>query len=427
MSTRIWPALRRMGVAAVLGLALVSAACTPGGQVPPVQITVLSPTPGPAGVGTPVPGTPVAGAQAIPVVLTANASGNSITLYDPSTKSVIETIDVGFPARSVAVTPDGRYAFVVNGASGANSIAVFDLITKSRVSDITVGTDPTAIEIASDGKYAFVANSGSNNVSILDVPMRTNIGNVTVGPRPVDLISTTLPSGTTVYVVDQGGNQVSVIRLGAVVGTPVRGAPTAAAVTTPSAAMTATAAAGASPAAATTPGAAVSPTVATSQVTGASPTAVGAASPTTAGAVIATIPVGINPVAITGVPGGTRLYVANQGSGDVSVIDTSTNRESARIPVGGRLTGLAISPNATVLFVTMDQPASRLAEVDLSTNKVTRTIPVGAGPSDVTFSADGKLAFVSDRVQNSLTVIDTATGRVVSTNTHHARWFQAPR
>src|SRR5439155_14653480 len=38
-----------------------------------------------------------------------------------------------------------------------------------------------------------------------------------------------------------------------------------------------------------------------------------------------------NPIAITGMMNGTQLFVANQGSGDVSVIDTTKNCETNRI------------------------------------------------------------------------------------------------
>ncbi|MGH2458088.1 MAG: YncE family protein, partial [Chloroflexota bacterium] len=226
MSIRIRPGLRRLGVAGVLGLALVSAACAPAGPstVPPTS--AVAPTTAPAVAATPA-GTPVAGSQAVPAVLTANTSGNSISLIDATTHQVLETIDVGFPARSVAVTPDGRYAFIVNGASGANAVSVYDLITRSRVSDIPVGHDPMAINMSSDGRSAFVANSGSNDVSILDVPLRTSVGTVAVGPKPIALTSVTVPGATTIYVVDQGGNEVSVIRPS---GAPAAGAGAPAAV-----------------------------------------------------------------------------------------------------------------------------------------------------------------------------------------------------
>jgi YVTN family beta-propeller protein len=118
---------------------------------------------------------------------------------------------------------------------------------------------------------------------------------------------------------------------------------------------------------------------------------------------------------MSGLPSMGRLFIANQGSGDVSEIDMNSNREMTRIQVGGHLTGLAASPSGKTLFVTADQPQSQVAVVDLQNFKVIRTIPVGEAATDVTFSADGYLAFIADRGANNLTVMNAQTGDVVQT------------
>jgi YVTN family beta-propeller protein len=59
---------------------------------------------------------------------------------------------------------------------------------------------------------------------------------------------------------------------------------------------------------------------------------------------VGTIPVGQDPNWDTVSPDGTRLYVSNRGSDDVSVIDIATKREIARIKVGRypeRMTAMA--------------------------------------------------------------------------------------
>ena len=54
------------------------------------------------------------------------------------------------------------------------------------------------------------------------------------------------------------------------------------------------------------------------------------------------------PVAPTG-----RLYVTNENSGDLSVIDTATRRVIATIPLGKRPRGIKVSPDGATLYVAL--------------------------------------------------------------------------
>ena len=70
---------------------------------------------------------------------------------------------------------------------------------------------------------------------------------------------------------------------------------------------------------------------------------------TTTNNVVATIPVGIMPVALAITPDGTRAYVAG-GCSTVSLIDTASNNVSANINVVGLAVGIwsiAITPDGT--------------------------------------------------------------------------------
>jgi YVTN family beta-propeller protein len=60
--------------------------------------------------------------------------------------------------------------------------------------------------------------------------------------------------------------------------------------------------------------------------------------------VVATVPVGSNPVGVAITPDGTHAYVANNFSNTVSVIATATNTVVASVPVGTRPLGVAITP-----------------------------------------------------------------------------------
>jgi YVTN family beta-propeller protein len=85
---------------------------------------------------------------------------------------------------------------------------------------------------------------------------------------------------------------------------------------------------------------------------------------------VAKLPLG---VAVT--PDGTKVYVANRGSGTVSAIATATNAVVATIPVGGNPYGIAVTPDGTNVYVTTGNTVS---VIDTATNNVVGSpIPVG--------------------------------------------------
>ena len=51
--------------------------------------------------------------------------------------------------------------------------------------------------------------------------------------------------------------------------------------------------------------------------------------------------------------GGPRLYVTNERSGDLSVIDVGTRQIVATVPLGKRPRGVRVSPDGTVLYVAL--------------------------------------------------------------------------
>jgi YVTN family beta-propeller protein len=126
----------------------------------------------------------------------------------------------------VAVTPDGKIAFVANAnlvlqpVPSGNSVSTIDVKTRTKhPTDITVGTNPIRVAVTPDGKTAFVTNSGSNTVSTIDVKTRTkdptDIPVGTVGPPEGPFGSPTwvavTPDGKTAYVVNSASNTVSTI------------------------------------------------------------------------------------------------------------------------------------------------------------------------------------------------------------------------
>jgi YVTN family beta-propeller protein/VCBS repeat-containing protein len=154
----------------------------------------------------------------------------------------------------------------------------------------------------------------------------------------------------------------------------------------------------------------------------------------------------INTSAITNASGaviaaaGTRLYVANYGSNSVSVIDISnpvapklvdanpaTTTTVDAITVGSNPRGIAFAqtPNGARIYV-VNRTAGTVSVIDAVTNKVidvnpatTTTIDaikVGTTPQLIVINGDGTRAYVTNYGSNSVSIIDTATNKVVDAN-----------
>jgi YVTN family beta-propeller protein len=197
-------------------------------------------------------------------------------------------ITVGTRPFAIAITPDGKTAYVANFGPivGPGNVSVINT-ADNKVSPIpiAVGSHPSDIAITPEGKTAYVANFGSSNVSAIDTADNSvDPTPIPVGTQPEHIAIT--PDGKTAYVANIGSENVSVIDTG-------------------------------------------EKTVSSNPIT-----------------------VGIHPADIAIASDGKAAYVANFGSDadldsqNVSVIDTATNKVSAtRIKVGTKPFAIAIGPD----------------------------------------------------------------------------------
>ena len=82
---------------------------------------------------------------------------------------------------------------------------------------------------------------------------------------------------------------------------------------------------------------------------------------------------GVRPHAIAFTPEGATAYVANDGSNDVSVINTATNTLTATIPVGNDPRGVAVTPMGRYVYVG-NRFSDTLSIIDTATNSVVATV-----------------------------------------------------
>ena len=125
------------------------------------------------------------------------------------------------------------------------------------------------------------------------------------------------------------------------------------------------------------------------------------------------------------------VYVTNETSGDLSVIDATTGTVVGVVPLGKRPRGIAASPDGTTLYVALsgsppappgvdestlpppDRTADGIGVVDVRQMKLLKVLPSGTDPEVVAVSHDGTRVFVANEDAAKASVVDVATGAIL--------------
>src|SRR6266508_5486718 len=75
------------------------------------------------------------------------------------------------------------------------------------------------------------------------------------------------------------------------------------------------------------------------------------------------------------------VYISNERSNDVTIIDAATDQVIATVPVGARPRGLRLSPDGKILYVALGQE-NKIALVDTASRKVASKIAAGTDRSE---------------------------------------------
>jgi YVTN family beta-propeller protein len=123
------------------------------------------------------------------------------------------------------------------------------------------------------------------------------------------------------------------------------------------------------------------------------------------------------------------VFVSNERSGDVTVIDGATDSVVGTFPVGKRPRGIHAAPDGRRVFVTLsgsprmapgldenrapaDKRADGLGVIDPKARKLTDRWHVGSDPEQFAISKDGKLAFIANEDDSSASIIDLDSGQL---------------
>lgn len=318
---------------------------------------------------------------------------------------LISVILILFSVSSIAsattekCTPStAQYAYVTNTGDDinnpGNTVSVINMATNKVTATIKVGTTPIGIAVTPDGKKVFTAN-GDNSISIIDATKNKVIKTISLdGYDGVPYDGAVSPDGKRVYFLDgdQSGKKVLGIDTtkNKLIDNFYVGATEAGDI-------------------------AISPDGSKLYVSVINLDYVNVLDLATKN-VTASIKVGYQPDGIAISPDGKKAYVANNVDNTVSIINTAKNTVIKTVKVGQTPTEVAISPNGKQVYVTNSgnylNPNNTVSVIDTATYKV-KTIKVGKYPNGIIVSPDGKKVYVVNTGSNNVSIIGTATNKVI--------------
>jgi YVTN family beta-propeller protein len=112
--------------------------------------------------------------------------------------------------------------------------------------------------------------------------------------------------------------------------------------------------------------------------------------------------------------GGARAYIANRGSGSVTVANAYNLTVKDHVMVGGGPEGIAATPDGRWILVALQQE-DEVVFLDPGSLRVRDHLPVGRTPIRIAVTPDSSTALISNRGSGDVTVLDLESLQVGAT------------
>jgi YVTN family beta-propeller protein len=261
-----------------------------------------------------------ASAGAAPLLWAVNSSTGSVSTLEGATgREVGLRIKTGGSPDSIAITPNGQRAYVMNFVG--DSVTVIETGTRIPIKTIGLPANAESIAISPDGKTVYVTVESSERVFTISAESNTVTGSIVAGTEASALAIA--PSGESVYVgVGPEDVQMIFLRTGTPMSPPIKvgGFPKAIA---------------------------VSPDGKAAYVAAGNEVDV-----LENATVVKEIPLGSVASGLAVSPDGTRVYVTSGTAKTVTTIDTATDKVTGTpILIGGEPDEIALTANGDSAYV----------------------------------------------------------------------------
>ena len=279
----------------------------------------------------------------------------TLSIVDPGTLKVVGRVPSGPDPHEVAVSDDGRVAYIANYNGGGNIITPVDLVAMKPLPTIDLGPlrAPHGLEFAG-GKLWFTAEAAKA------------IGSYDPATQKVDWVLGTGQDGTHMLYVSRDLSRIVTSNMGSATMTLIEKA----------------------------------------AAQGRGGRGRGGSQPNWNATVV---PVGRGAEGFDVSPDGKEVWAANAQDGTISIIDIASERVidtlAARVNGANRL---KFTPDGKMVFVsTLGGP--ELVILDAATRRDIKRLPIGKGAAGIQMQPDGARAYVACTPDDNVAVIDLKT------------------
>jgi len=281
-------------------------------------------------------------AQVRQTLLVLNKGENTLALVDPATNKVLAKIPTGDGPHEVAVSTDGRKAYVANygGQQPGNTLSIIDIEGRKEEKRVDLGPFLRPHGIVEKNGKVFFTSEVSRTIACYD-PLKDKITWIAGTGQSIGHMIALTPDGKRAYVTNILSNTVSSINIGAP-PTPEH---------------------------------------------------------------MSHIAVGLKPEALDVSPDGKELLVGQNDDGNISVIETATNTVKQTIRLGQSPIRIKYTPDGRLVLVS-DYKSGELVVLDAATKNIIKRIPVDGVPVGILVTPDSRRAYVARMQANTVSVLD---------------------
>jgi YVTN family beta-propeller protein len=311
-----------------------------------------------------------------PALLVLEKEQNTLVIVDPATLTIVARIPAGDDPHEVAVSDDGRTAWVTNyrgrnGGPGGSTITPIDLVAQKALAPIQLGALRAPHGVATAGGKLYFTAEQSKVVARFDPATNAIDWVMGTGEDRTHMV-TASHDGSVILTTNVNSPSVSIIAERALpLPTAGPGAPPA----------------GAPPGGPPRNGAAPKDWHVTN------------------------IKVGRGAEGMDLSPDGRELWVANAGDATISIIDVATLAVVATIPSTHAANRLKLTLDGRFAFVS-DLAGNDMLVIETKSRKPHVRIALGGNSEGIVMSADGTRAYTTLNSKDAVAVIDLRTMKV---------------